>query len=319
MRISQITRRFRDLVEDESAVNWNDQMAARFIDQAIMRMFRWQCELDPSYHNYELDLSGTDSRQLHANDHVWSLPRWVYRVRDVRRQKTSSEEIGNKFFPGEDLIDREGWKLDAAKNLRLRNLKDAPDLTIRVCKMPARVHLGTSAAAGSTTTLVTANHPTPSLTTYDFEEETDAYINSYFELTGPVTTGPDRNPVGQARRCVNSALSQSGTSLRTTITVEDEWDVTPALSDTYEMHPEVDDAHVRLLVLLSAQMAFQRHQNMSGLEAIRGELRDESRRFIDSVSPREDGLPRFYGADLDFDFRRDPDRDFLLGRFGGFN
>ena len=102
------------------------------------------------------------------------------------------------------------------------------------------------------------------------------------------------------------------------MTLETAWAVNPLSGDTYEMHPEVDEPHIPYLVYYASEQYFQRHHNLSGMEVIRRGMMREKARFMDSITPRDDGGPGFWSRGDEETFRRDPDRDILLGNFGSF-
>jgi len=317
MRLSSIITDVRDLLHDQGTTQLiSDQEISRYVDSGVRYMFRWQAQLDETYHNLEYSLPGSAAVQLHANVFLYQLPRWTYRVWRVRETKIATDAVGRTIQESSAYGDSEGWKFDGAKRLRLVGHSEAPDLTLSIVKVPAFLHQGACHADGAALTMLTAAHPAASSSAYRFENEPDAYANALFEITA----GEDgaRDPVGQVRRVVSSERSGSGTVYRTQLTIETAWLEIPDEGDEYEMHPETDDAHARFLVLLATQYAFEKHHNVGGLAAINKEFMDERKRYIDSCAPRDDGLPAFWGTDLDTGIGTDRDRDFLLGRFGGF-
>lgn len=308
MKLSEYITRVRDQIQEPSALKWTDVEIVRYLNHAVMYLFRWQADADQSYHNAEISLLGSAATATHSSQYLYTLPRWVYRVAHVRIKKTSTESRGSEIPAGSQLDANEGWHFDTFKRLRVVGYGTAQDLTVMVAKIPSRLHQGTTPAAGTSTTLITANLPTASFSSnYEYESETDAYLNALVEVTG--VADASRDPVGQVRRVTASSRTHAGSGVyRVTMTVEPSWTVTPAASDTYELHPEVDDAHARLLVLMTAQACFQKHNNLGGIESIKPEMLEERRRFIDSSRPRDDGRPKHWNMGAEPSFRRDPDR-----------
>ena len=315
MKLSETTRIFRDLVQDPDATHWPDAEVARLLHQAQLRMFSIQCSSDPSYYNLELNILGSSARQVASQVFEYDLPQWIHRVSRVRKASGSSTSRREPNIPqGSMRVDRPGWFFSAAKVLQLIGFTRL-DLTLGVCKKPARPHRGTSPAAGSASTLVLqAANAAGQIGTdadpfknYDQETELDGYRNAIVEITGPVSGV--RNPTGQIRRCIASTRALVSSAVRTTVSVQPDFAVTPASSDTYEMHVEVDDAHVRYLVLLAAQYGWQKQQNVSAIASIQKELGEEDEAFKHNCRQRMNQDPLQWNmGEADVNSEADPDR-----------
>jgi hypothetical protein len=246
----------------------------------------------------------------------YDLPRWTHKVIKVREDSGTGDRSKGPIMQGSLRSNQPGWAFFTNKTIKVAGYSTAKDLIVSICKQPARLQAGTSPAAGTANTLVL--EALSASFVYEEDAEADAYANAVFEITGPITTGPDRNPTGQIRRVTSSARSQpvAVAEVRTTVTLETNWTVTPAQNDTYEMHAEVDDAHIRYLVLMTAQYCWQKHQNVGAIQSISGEMREEHDRFVTSARDRMSHGPLFWNQGEDDAFADDPDRAALLGTYG---
>ena len=125
MRLDEVITRVRDVLDSTNAQGlWTDVEVTRHINNAVMYMFRWQVQADPSYHNLDLDLTGSsNSTQVHSNVFEYQLPRWVFRVTRVRETKGTTSTVGANFFPGDFGSGHTGFVLDAMHRLRLTGLR----------------------------------------------------------------------------------------------------------------------------------------------------------------------------------------------------
>ena len=318
MNLTDITALVRDLLKDPDGTTWSDAEIARYLSYAQRRMFKWTCHHDKTYYNARINLLAANARQVHANTWEYDLPRMTHSVVSVYKTTGTTARKKGKIPVGNPRDTRPGWSFGASKVFRLAGFGSAEDLTLEVCKMPARLSKGTCPAAGTSSTLVL--QVDDSSFVYDEEVEPNAYFNSIFELTGPVTTGPDRDPTGQVRRALSSSRAQEAatTNVQTTVTVETAFGVAPAANDTYEMHAEVDDSNIDYLVLLATMKAFQTRHTVGGIAAIEGDLADEEKRFVAAVRERQSQEPLQWNMGESEGFEEDPDRAILLGVYGNY-
>lgn len=294
MRVSQVISRVRDIIGDQGSSTFTDAELARHLDTAIHTAFRWQMQADSSYHNCSFTFSASQGVQTAGNLFTYQLPRWVKRVQMVRLDHSANEELKEIQEPADWRHDGTGFRLDRLKSIQLYGYASAQNLRVWAAKVPARLLSGTCPADGSTTLLKV---PTTG-STYELENEVDGYKNAIFEMTGLTTAG--RDPVGQIRRIESSSrVQESGTTYHLRLVPEVAFTVAPLTSDTFEMHPEIDDDGIGFIVYRAARAAFQRIRNNDGLGGIASSLAEETERFISTLQPRQSYRPAFWNTDAD--------------------
>lgn len=310
MKSADIIALLREQVDDVQSQEWTDERLLRILNQQMFKLFREQVSADDSYHNLELTLSAASATAVHLNQYVYTLPRWVFRVTWVRFKTETTEGIGppipRAYRPDSF---RHGWLLDANKRLRLVGFGQAEDIILGVAKVPAKIHSGTLPAQTVTGSLTSAttqvrldkdNDPT-----FAHESEPDAYRNAIIEIT---TAGKS----GQIRRVTASTPNESiPSNFHTVLTVERPWTSNPVLADTYDLHAEVDDPLIRLLITESAQVCEQMRHNANGMAVLTPELMSERTKFQEHVKPRETmGVQTWREYDEAQFQRHDPDMEY---------
>ena len=171
MKISEVVTLVRDLLDDASANHWSDVQVVRNMGLASNIMFRWHVQGDSSYHNFEIQILGTDAVQFGANAYVYTMPRFTHKVIRVRETKPATDQTQVNFPSGSLRTSKQGWIFTRNKQLRMVGFSDPKDLTIDIGKIPARLSRGTVEEAGSATTLILQYDDTGFV--FDEEKETE--------------------------------------------------------------------------------------------------------------------------------------------------
>ena len=320
MILSSLLSAVRTQVDDPEKKKHTDTDLARRIYEQSLVMFRKQVEIDERYHNFFFTLDKSVAMQRSSNVWRYAIPRWVSKVRQVRRgQGTSTDprkKIINKILDAESDI-QAGWDFDGARAIRLYRFGQAETLDVQVAKRPARLTLGTlpdqSGLSSSQIRLDSPDRvssPNTDAQTHPHESETDAYANAIIEITGQSTV--THLVESQVRTITASQPNQvlaSFAELFTVATVDEPWTVAPVANDTYELHPEIQDEHLRLLVLLVSRASFALKGNYDEIRAIDPELREEWASFIQHIRPRQTQDPVVIRETVNRDFGAPADQD----------
>ena len=292
MRLSLVLSDIRDLIGDQSVDDWTDVELVRYINLHTQSRVRKMTEIDEGYHNCELHLSKDDARQMAASTWEYTIPSWVMKITMVRKDPldvtASSQRI---FFPGNKYELTTGWRYNELNGLRFQRMSEAEDILISAMKRPA---LCTMATLPDQTGMGRDQMRLDSEVTTTFPQEgiEDSYINGRFELTGVSSVG--RAVRGQYRRCIKSEHGCLFTDPETKVpqpytvlTFNQDWDEPPMENDTYEMHPEIPDEHMRLIVLDVARTAWMKKGNSDEIRAMASEYQEQMLSFISHIRPRQ--------------------------------
>lgn len=308
MILTELIAKIREEVDDPAPGKKHTDavLASRIYDQTNA-MVRRLTEINEKYHNYYLTLDAADARQVASDSWEYSLPRFIAKITGVRPAQDSLTSPRMRPIPHVDENRDEaspGWDFAGLHSLRLHRFGEAQTLEIQVAKNPARLTLGSLPdQSGLATNQLRMDSPGTSgntnAATYPHEREADAYANSVIEIVGTATT---LHPVESQIRVVKSSLPSEalvGYAERfTVLTLDADWDEAPVEGDTYEMHAEVPDEHLRLLVLLVARASFARKGNTDEIRAILGELNEQWDSFVRHNRPRQFQHPAVIKDDL---------------------
>lgn len=294
MKLSSILLAVRDLVNDPSAKYWSDVEITRWVNQHVRALFRQRVNADPSYGMHRLDIAGDNAetlQQINERRYAYFFPSWVYKIRMVRETKAIGEPQGGVIPPLGYGRPGHGWHFAGSRHIELYGYSSAPDITIDVAKIPALLHQGVASKSSPYTGLY-LDYPERSGFDYDFENEVGSYDGALFE----VTSGADasRNP----RRSVSAVRSSeitwdasTGAWLTYCSQVRPVFSGIVSAGDTYEMHAELDAAHMNYLYLLTAQSLFQKTNNVEGIMGLQAAIGAELTQFVDGIQPRQDYYP----------------------------
>jgi hypothetical protein len=302
MKLSTLITDVKLAVDNSTSSRWSDADCARKLNSHIHTVVRKLSELDEGYMNYQFNLLGASAVQRYSNEWVYTLPRWVMKVVEVR-EKANATDLRGRVYPVLTKFQRgtTGWQFISSTKLLLKGYSTAPDLTLDCVKLPALLTRGTLPAQ-------TGGSPTPSTTIvrldldtsaeallYPHETEPNGYAGALFEFTGVSTSSHIVG--GQLRECVGSQhLVDNGSAvLYTLVSFEDALTVQPAASDTYEMHAQIGDEHLRLVVLLAARDLLGIEQNTDGVRIVSQELAEQWQLFREHAQRRQIQEPHVMG------------------------
>lgn len=296
MRLSRVIQLLRDELSDPASstnLDWSNAELGRIVSDQTLVMVRKQVTIDEAYHDCTFTLLGATATQTSANTWVYYLPHWCGRIGEIRLKQEASDTHKRQVLRERSKFETSGWRYYGRRAIEVMGYATAQDITIVCAKRPARLTLGTlpTQSGMSSTQIRLDSDSSIDALIYPHESVTDSYVNSVIEITG--INDVTAQPGGQVRRVTASAHGQveSG-AIYTVLTVDQAWDTQPEASDTYEMHPEVDDEHLRLLILLSARAAWARKGNRDEIRATEMELAQEWAEFQRHIQPRGIQAPK---------------------------
>lgn len=289
MKLTDIADQVRLAVEDKSARKWADAEIIRQVDVQIGRIARRLVDVDEDYLSVRLDLDATSAITRHANVFTYKLPRWCLKVAQVRERATTNQARGRllrKVYKFD--TDESGWRYTDKNAISLEGWSVAPDLSLVIGKRPARLTKGTlpdQSGLNLNQLRLDADTSTDALI-FAHEKEANSYAGSMVEIGG--VDSISHVVSGQVRHAASSAhLQVLGSALYTVLTFEEDWTVAPVAGDTYELHAEVPEEHMRLIVLLTASALLSHEGNTDAVSGLGRELADEWRLFTTHVSNRD--------------------------------
>jgi hypothetical protein len=299
VKISQIVRAVREILEDSNAItagqyNYSDKALVAGLNDQLLLMTQRCTEVQQNYHNFDFDLLATNARQVIGTVYEWDLPTWVLKIAEVRENVDQSR--GLPYFHL-DPLDRHtdvGWTQSSLTTLQLQGWSPTRDLTLSVAKRPALLAVGMlpdqTGMSSTQLRLDTDLDPALAGTTYPHETEANSYANAIIEITG--VNGSSHAVGGQIRRAITSTHLQYTSSVAyTVLTVNQAWTVQPVSGDTYEMHAEIPDDHVRLAVLLAARSLAIKKGNWNEMADMRQELGERWASFNRYIELRQTQQP----------------------------
>lgn len=322
MRLATVLEKLRyELSDPTTSTNkdWSDPELSGIISDQVHIMVRRQVALDEAYHNHRFDLLAASATQRAADVWAYRLPHWVSKIIEVRYKQDSDMDPRKRVIPRVDRMGGRGWRYSGRREFELTRIAMPEDITLAVAKRPARLTKGRlPPQTGMLANQIRIDADTSAdAQNYTHEGIEDAYVNAVIELTGPNST--TRAPGGQVRTVTRSEHYQvDGLEIYTVLTVDSDWTVAPATADLYEMHPEIDDEHLRLLILLCARSAWTRKGNADEVRASEAELHQEWSEFVNGIQPRDLAAPKiikpWLSDDVTASMRHgDNDSDFWWG------
>lgn len=290
MRLSQIITKLREELTDPSTstnVDWSDAELVGVLTDQVLIMVRRQVAIDEAYHNHRFALTAASAVQRSSNIWAYRLPHWCPKVVEVRFGQDSGLDPRQRVLRQRDKFGGAGWRYSGRREIEVEGIATAEDLEVWCAKRPARLTKGTlptQTGMASNQLRLDADTSADALL-YPHETVADSYVNAVVELTGVNTVGHIVG--GQVNTVVSSLhLQNEAGTLYTVLTFRDAWTVLPVSLDTYEMHPEIDDEHLRLLILLCARACWTRRGNKDEVRASELELHQEWAEFQRHMEPR---------------------------------
>lgn len=265
--------------------------------QQLLSIVKRMAEVDERWHNHEFVLLATAARQVAFNVWEYTIPPWVMTITDMREEGISgvTGSLGPRIWPIQSKSQGGiGYDFQSGNSLRLYGKSTALDLRLQVTKRPARPTRGTLPAQTTMTSSQLRLDEDPAVTAdFPHEKQTDAYAGSFVEITG--INDATAQPGGQLRRCLASShlqLLAGPDTLHTILTLEFAWTTIPETGDTYEMHWELPEQHIRLHQLMTARAMWQRQGNSDEVRAHRDEIAECGVSLINDVKKRQSQAPK---------------------------
>lgn len=302
MLLSLVLDKLRNELSDPDGDDWSDTELSSILSDQQLIMVRRQVTIDENYHNHRFTLLGANATQVSGDVYRYRLPRWCMRIVDMRLAQTGvTDSRKRELKPIDKYSGGYGWMFWGAHSIEVRGYASAEDIEVFCAKRPARLTKGTlpdqAGLSGSNQLRLDRDGSADALI-HPHETEADSYVNGIFQITG-VDVPASHIVSGQLAVCTASVHNQNtGGVLYTVLTLDRDWSVAPTTADTYEMHVEVGDEHMRLLVLLAARAAWIRKGNLDEVRASEGEVAQEWREFISHIQPRQLQMPHIIKSSL---------------------
>lgn len=289
MRLAALDDRLAMLVDDLTAQKWGAKRRGIALNDMQRSLVRLMADCDQGFVNHRFTVPIASMRTVHADEFSCQLPPWVLKVTAVRLTAVSTEGRKRLVERANKWGHRPGWYFSASNELTFYRMGQPQSFDIECAKIPALMTKGTLPSQAGMTTSQMRLDADPALTAdYPHETAQGSYAGGLFEITGPTSAR-----VGQLLRCTGSLHDQS--SIGTVLTFEQPWASVPLAGDTYEMHTEIPDQHINLLVLLAAQRLFAQIHSSEGIAAIGPELAREWDQFKRHITSRDVQEPEYIG------------------------
>lgn len=312
MRVGQLLVRLRDRLDEATANTYSDIELVRYLDEAVLDLFRLQAQHDESYHNCEHNIvAATDSRVLHTDVTLYDIPTWVHKITSVRvASATGSGREAN--IPARTMHNMYGsfWAYHGMTRIMVHGSKAGLDLTLECSKTPAPMNAGaivTPPNLTHTTTSIHFDHGNLTEVKYEVSFEEDMYKNTLIEFTG--IDSASHAIAGSITRVSASTTVYDSDGTFTSLTFDKAVASVPATFDTWEFHAEVPTSSSGYMIALAAHKAFIRKSNFEAIGALVPDLERERARFIEAVTPRQDQVLNFSGMSNEPVYDYDMDRD----------
>lgn len=290
MRLSQIVTKLREELSDPASstnVDWSTAELVGVLSDQVLVMVRRQVAIDEAYHNHRFTLLAANATQRSSNIWAYILPHWCPRIVQVRFAQDSALDPEQRALRQRDKFGGIGWRYSGRREIEVNGIATAEDIEVWCAKRPARLTLGTlptQTGMASNQLRLDADTSADALI-YPHETVPNSYANAVVELTGVNAVG--HLVGGQVNTVVSSLhLQNEAGTLYTVLTMRSAWSVVPVAADTYESHPEIDDEHLRLLILLAARTCWTRKGNKDEVRASEMELHQEWAEFQRHMEPR---------------------------------
>lgn len=293
MRLSTAITELSELLQRVDDTIWSEKELGSYIHRHVLSLSRRMAELDVGYFNHTIYLNSANARQVHSQDFEFTLPMWIDRITQVREALSVTAPTGasrGRAIPQLHKYDSWGWIFNGPNVLQLKGWGNAVHLEVEIAKRPPRPTKGTLPAqtSMSTSQLRIDADTSASAAIHPHETITDSYVNSIVEIVGNTARS------GQIRRVTASAHFQdlAGT-LYTVLTLDEPWTVQPvATTDQYELHLEIPEQHLQLVLHLAAHTAWGARGNNDQQKALAATIADQMAEFQRHVTPRSIAHPR---------------------------
>lgn len=297
MKIGTAITELSQLLQRVDATEWSTAELSSALHRHVLSLSRDMTELDSGYFNHNIRVYESDARQVKQNTWEYTLPHWIERVVDVRElTDTANPTLGQRGRVIGPALKHQGrgWRWNGPNTFQLLDWPQALDLEISVAKRPARPTLGVlptqaNLPASPASSYMRLDSDT-SANASDHPHETlqDSYVNALIEITGNTARS------GQLRRCVGSThFVDEGGSRYTVLQVEPAWTVQPQSGDTYEMHIEIADEHMNLVLLMAANTCWGTRGNRTEQRALSAQIALELSKFQSHITPRQIQFPLY--------------------------
>lgn len=298
MKLGTAISELSQLLQRVDDTEWGDAELSSALHRHVLALSRDMAQLDSGYFDHSFTVLATAARQVKGDTWAYSMPPWIERVVDVRELTDTANATtalrGRVVPPQVSQYNGKGWKWRGPDTFHLIGWNEALDLEIAVAKRPARPTLGTLPTQ--------ANLPASPVGVYlrldadtsanallhPHETLEDSYANSRIEITGSNARS------GQLRRVIGSTHFQDeGGTRYTVLEVDRAWDVAPQSGDTYEMHMELADEHMQLVLMLAANTLWGTRGNKAEQRALAPMIQKELEEFRAGVTPRQTQFPYY--------------------------
>ena len=299
MILPQIFTLFNELTNDPEKETWPDVVAEIYFQDAYHKLFN---KLKNAHRDYAILRKrlnvGTDFTA--EPDSVGNEYSFILRKTMVEVIRVEAPLSGNSNFSPLSFItinDKDMFYSAQTQHvyfegdkLVITNVRSiGEDIILYFVRPWSDLQSGiTPAIAPASNQLRLADTPTIGNT----RREDDYYIGAYVRMTGVVG-----NVAGQERRIIDYVAYPNPI-----ITVDRDWDVNPALSDTYSLIPEFPENHHALLAYMMAMIAMIRRGNTGQYKLLKEEYTEKKDDFLSFIKVRQDQQTRPVNDVSDGDF-----------------
>lgn len=314
MNVTRFLRQLRVALGDKPDATaqrtWSDAELVDIAYQVVASLFRDRVTANENYHNLQLLLPKTSSRQIHANLHEYPLPSWLYTVTAVRASSLATDSIGRDIERWEEGFApaSQSYRISSTRSLQLA-ISAAIDIELECTKIPARLVRGVidvDAKAYNDILL-------PLTPEFEHETEPGMYRNAVIQVTSATGAASKAN-IGEQRVVTETAWDTIGANRYIRLFFNRPWLEGIKIGQGFESVIEIEDAHTRLLILASVVDSALATDNVAAIAAVRDELKVEREKFESMLKPRDDTGPQHFTVVRDDQWARfDPDRDSYFG------
>lgn len=294
-----IREQLDDGVGGSTADDWEDAELVRIVNTQMASMAKELGERNEGYHNFEFNLLQADGIQVSGQDWDYRVARAIWRITRMWTMPngvaaTAARGISVPYVDPSD--EDPGFYFTHSHKLRLSQRASAEDLQVQAVKIPAAITRGTlplqTNLSNPTTELRLDVDDSVDALLFPHEREANGYANAVVEITGADV--PASHIVSGQVRLVKASAHKvlEGSLLYTVLTLDEPWDVNPAIGDTYELHLELHDTHNRYMVLRCARNAWLKKGAKDELQAMAQEYAKEEAEWQRSIFPRQIANPK---------------------------
>lgn len=291
MRASVAVAKVKELLRNSTTFTTAE--IASFLNRHIQALTRRLVEQDEGYFNFTFHMLATSARQAHTDVWEYTLPPWLMRITEIRDLSSATTPTGTGLgapVPFVAKYESLGLRFNGPNTLQLKGYAIAKDFEVRCAKRPALVTKGVlPVQTGMTTSTLRIDADTSTdAAEYPHETLPDSYANAMVEISGQTARS------GQLRRCVGSShfQNEAGT-LYTVLTLEPAWDSQPLVTDTYELHVEIPEEHMELVLLLAAHTAWGTRGAYDEQRAMAPLIAEQTQELTRHIRPRQLTAPAY--------------------------